>query len=137
MSIRMFGAAVLTIFAMSQFSTAPTADAGNSSDDLVKAVAGLAVIAIIANEVKKGKQARKSNLEAAQAAAEEQAKKNRGPRICQSPSWDGQVWRDADGTKCLPTPVVCKRETRRSGRNIVIFDSDCMWREGFRLSRKY
>lgn len=137
MSIRIFGAAVLVTFAMSQFSMAPAAHAGDNADDLVKAVAGLAVIAIIANEVKKGNQARKSNLKAAQAAAAKQARKNRGPRVCQSPSWDGQVWRDADGRQCLPTPVVCKRETRRSGRNIVTFDSDCMWREGFRLSRRY
>lgn len=114
----------------------PAAKAGDS-DDLVKAAVGLAAIGIIANEVKRGKQKRKAAEAAAAATAAEKKKRSSVPRNCRYGRWDGQNWRDSDGRICRPTPAVCLRETRRGNRNIVTFDSECMMKEGFRLSRRY
>ena len=102
----------------------------SGSGDLIKAVAGLTAIAIIANEVKKGNQAK----QAAREAAAEAAKANQGPRVCVSPYWDGASWRNSDGRVCLPTPAVCLRESILSNRTVRRFDYECMWNEGFRLS---
>ncbi len=135
MSLKIAGAAAALVFAAVQ--VVPQPAAGDSGDDLVKAVIGLTAIAIIANEVKKGKQAKAAAARAAAEAAEKDAEKRKAPPICRTPYRDGGNWRNDDGRICLPTPEVCMRETSRPGRSFVTFEYECMWSEGFRLSRRY
>ena len=132
MSLKIIGAAAALAFVAAQTASSPAA-AGENEDNLVKAAIGLAAIGMIASEVKRGKKAKA----AAAAAAASAAKAKSTPPICSSPYWDGSNWRNNDNRICIVTPQICMRETRKSGRNIVIFDADCMWREGFRLSARY
>ncbi|MCY3879721.1 MAG: hypothetical protein OXF74_11160 [Rhodobacteraceae bacterium] len=132
--------AVTAVSALVLSSLLVPATARADDDDFLKAVAGVATIAIIASQIKKGKDAqRAANAAEAEAArlradnARLRAQRAKMP-VCNSAYHDGSTWRNNDGRECRVTPQVCLRSQQRRGRTFSYFDSECMWNEGFRLS---
>ena len=113
-----------------------SAPARADDDDLKKALIGVAALAVISHQVKKNRE--RSAPPASQSTRNQVQPVVNQNRTCRSPTWNGNVWVEAsDRLRCQPTPVVCLRERWRGDFLIKFFDSTCMRREGFRLSRRY
>ena len=130
-SARFLGIAAAALLAL-QFTGAP---AKADDDDFLKAVVGVGALAIIANEARKKRLRREAAARSERSAIEQEINRT---RVCRSGHWTGSAWVErADGKPCLPTPRVCMRERWRGEFVVKYFDSNCMKREGFRLSRIY
>ena len=124
------GMAVAVVLAL-QFSTSP---ARADDNDTLKAVVGVAALALIANHARSQRLKREAAAQSARNAIEQEINRT---RVCQSANWTGRVWVEANGQPCLPTPKVCLRERWRGDFLVKYFDTDCMKREGFRLTQSY
>lgn len=115
----------------------PNLGAGKATadtQDVLTALAALGIVGIIANDIKNTREVREAEESAATSKEVQQVVTT---PICKTPNWDGERWREPDGTACLVTPEICMKEGRQSNRNFVYFDADCMWQEGFRLTSRF
>ena len=126
----LLGIAAAMLLAL-QFTAAP---ARADDNDTLKAIVGVAALALIASQARKERQRKAAAAQSERSAIEDEINRT---RVCSSARWTGDIWVETDGRPCLPTPKVCLKERWRGDFLVKYFDSKCMQREGFRLSRQY
>ncbi len=118
-----------------------TAVPARASEDLVKAMAGIAAIAIIGNAIAKDNETSAGTTAKSPASVEKDD--TQLADSCDGAYWDGKRWVNDDGKPCVdsartaqsqPTPAVCLRERWQDSRLIKYFDKPCMKNAGFELS---